>query len=262
MVEGAGFRPALGDGGRHRLYYLKSLARRSDNRAVERAAGRRARGRAAGARGRRRPRARAPGHRRPQSCIRRCSRRSRGWASRRSTPTRSRRLRAAWARTDDRHHRHRLGQVAVLQPADARRAVPRRRARVRSTCTRPRRSPRIRRVRSTAFGLHQARAPRDLRRRHAPRGARADRRSANVVADQPRHAARRHPAQPRRVGGPVRQPRGGGGRRGPRLPRRVRLARRQRAAAAATDRRRLRHRAALPARLRDDRQPASSSPSA
>ena len=58
-----------------------------------------------------------------------------------------------------------------------------------------------------------------------------------------------------RVGRPVRQPRGRRRRRGAHLPRRLRLARRQRPAAAAADRRRLRRRAALPARLGDDRQP-------
>ena len=52
-----------------------------------------------------------------------------------------------------------------------------------------------------------------------------------------------------RVGRLLRQPRGRRRRRGARLPRRVRLARGQRAAAAAPDRRRLRHRAALPARV-------------
>ncbi len=50
---------------------------------------------------------------------------------------------------DDPHHRYRVGQVAGLQPAGARRALPRRRARGRSTSTRPRRSPRTRRGRST-----------------------------------------------------------------------------------------------------------------
>ena len=52
-----------------------------------------------------------------------------------------------------------------------------------------------------------------------------------------------------------RQPRLGRRRRGPHLPRRLRLPRRQRAAAAAPGRPRLRLRAALPARLGDDRQP-------
>ena len=89
-----------------------------------------------------------------------------------------------------------------------------------------------------------------------PREARAQiRRSANVVLTNPDMLHVGHPAQPRRLGRPVREPRGRGDRRGARLPRRVRLARRQRAAAPAADRRRLRHRAALPARLGHDRQP-------
>ena len=48
---------------------------------------------------------------------------------------------------DDRHHRHRERQVAVLQPADARGAAAPTPRRARSTCTRPRRSRRTRRAR-------------------------------------------------------------------------------------------------------------------
>ena len=72
---------------------------------------------------------------------------------------------------------------------------------------------------------------------------------------QPGHAPRRPPAQPQELGRLPRQPRLGRRRRGPHLPRRLRLPRRQRAAAAAAGRPRLRGRAALPARLGDDRQP-------
>ena len=105
------------------------------------------------------------------------------------------------------------------------------------------------------LGLRQARPARDLRRRHAARGALGDPPALEPDPHEPRHAPRRDPAQPRRVGRLLRQPRGRRRRRGPRLPRRVRLARRERPAAAAADRRRLRDRAALPARQRDDRQP-------
>ena len=101
----------------------------------------------------------------------------------------------------------------------------------------------------------QARPARDLRRRHAARAARRDPPALEPRPHQPRHAPRRDPAQPPRVGGLLRQPRGRRRRRGARLPRRVRLARRQRAAAAAAHRGRLRDRAAHPAGQRDDRQP-------
>ena len=106
-----------------------------------------------------------------------------------------------------------------------------------------------------SFGLAGVGAPGDLRRGHAARDARPDPQGREHRADQPRHAARRDPAQPRRLGRPVREPGRGRGRRGARLPGRVRLARRQRAAAAAPDRRGLRHRATRDARLGDDRQP-------
>ena len=77
--------------------------------------------------------------------------------------------------------------------------LPRRRARGRCTCTRPRRSPRTRRGRCTRSGC-PARAPGDLRRRHAARGARGDPQARQRRAHQPRHAARRDPAQPPRLG--------------------------------------------------------------
>ncbi len=88
-----------------------------------------------------------------------------------------------------------------------------------------------------------------------PREARAaDPQEGERGAHQPRHAPRRDPAQPCRLGGDVREPRGGRDRRGTRLPRRLRLPRRQRAAPAAPDRGGLRNRAALPADVRHDRQ--------
>ena len=83
----------------------------------------------------------------------------------------------------------------------------------------------------------------------------AIRRRVEPRPHQPRHAAPGDPAQPRGVGRLPGQPRRGRGRRGARLPRRVRLARRQRAAPAAASGERLRDRAAVPARLGDDRQP-------
>ena len=99
---------------------------------------------------------------------------------------------------DDRHHGHRVGQVAVLPAADARRAQPRRqgaravpvpvegaRAGPGALAARVRRGPR---------------APGDLRRRHAARAALGDPPARERRAHQPRHAARRDPAQPPRVG--------------------------------------------------------------
>ena len=98
--------------------------------------------------------------------------------------------------------------------------------------------------------------PRDLRRRHAAGGAPPDPPALEPRAHEPGHAARGRPAQPPLLGRRARQPRLGGGRRGARLPRRVRLARGQRAAPPAPARARVRRRAALRARERDDRQPA------
>ena len=73
--------------------------------------------------------------------------------------------------------------------------------------------------------------------------------------DQPGHAPRRRAAAPRPLGRRAREPPLRRRRRGARLPRRVRLARRQRAAAAAAARADLRRRPALPARLGDDLEP-------
>ena len=108
-----------------RSYYLKRLVRRPRHPALERPAGRRPRRRAARARG---VRGRAHG--------------GHGAAARHAAPALLEALRARRDRDalqppgrgargrlggpDDRHDRHRVRQVAVLQPADARRPVPRR----------------------------------------------------------------------------------------------------------------------------------------
>ena len=255
MVEGAGFRPALGGGRGHRLYYLKSVALdrttepwsalldagREDGRLVREA--------------REGPGARARSSSPRRSCTPTCSRRSRALGVERLYSHQAQALARGLGGPDDRHHRHRVGQVAVLQPAHARRALPRR-ARAGALPLPDQGARPGPGARAGGVRPDQARAPGDLRRRHAARGARADPQERERRADQPRHAARRHPAQPRRLGGAVREPGGRGDRRGARVPRRVRLARRQRAAPAAADRRRVRHRAALPAHLGDDRQPA------
>ncbi len=155
---------------------------------------------------------------------------------------------------DDRHHRHRLRQVDVLQPADAAPALPAgprtRAVPVSDQGARPGSGPGARLLRA-----EQAGAPGDLRRRYAARGACGDPSQRERGADEPRHAARRDPAQSRRLGRHVRQPCRGRGRRGARLSRRVRLARRQRPAPPAPHRGCVWHGAALPAHLRDDRQP-------
>ena len=162
-------------------------------------------------------------------------------------------LHAAWAGPDDRHHRHRLRQVAVLQPPHARRPLPRRAG--------ARAVPVSDEGAGAGPGAGAERARRragaagDLRRGHPARAAVGDPAALQHRHHQPRHAPPRDPAQPPGVGRLLRQPGGGRGRRGARLPRRVRLARRQRAAAAAADRGRLRDRAAVPARLRHRRQP-------
>ena len=154
---------------------------------------------------------------------------------------------------DDRHHRHRVRQVAVLQPADARHPVPRRAGAralpVPDEGARPGPGAGAQRAR------RQARATGHLRRRHAARAAVGDPAAVEHRHHQPRHAAPGDPAQPPGVGRLLRQPGGRRGRRGARLPRGLRLARRQRAAAAAAGGRRLRHGAAHPARVGDRRQP-------
>ncbi len=141
---------------------------------------------------------------------------------------------------DDGDNRHGVRQVNVLQPAHAAHPL---RAGTRASAVpvsdqgaRTGPSAGAERIRAG-----QARAPGHLRRRHAARGAQGHPQERQRRAHQPRHAAHGHPPQPRSLDGAVLQPGRGGDRRGARLPRRIRLARRQRAQAAAEDRRRLRH---------------------
>ena len=130
---------------------------------------------------------------------------------------------AALRRTDDRHHRHRLGQVALLSDPDARGAdqrsdgagaVP-----VPDQVAGPGPGPVAGAVRTAPRG-----PPRDLRRRHPPPGADRDPAQVQPRDHQPRHAPRRDPAPPRRLAGAVLEPALRRRRRGPRVPRRVRLA--------------------------------------
>ena len=94
----------------------------------------------------------------------------------------------------------------------------------------------------------------DLRRRHAERAALADPQVVEPRADEPGHAPRRRPPPPRPLGRRAREPPLRRRRRGARVPRRVRLARRERPAAAPAARADLRRRAAVPARVGDDRE--------
>ena len=158
-------------------------------------------------------------------------------------------------RARDRHDRHREREDARLQPAGARRA------------RRASRSTRALYLYPTkALAQDQARALAELRRpaASAPAIYDGDTRARAALADpqvgerdphQPGHAPRRRPAAPRPLGRRAHEPPLRRRRRGARLPRRLRLARRQRAAAAAPAGARLRRRAAVPARLGDDREP-------
>ena len=241
-------------GTRKALVLWQRRVRRPPDPSLECPARPRPGGRAARARGLS-GRARGRSSRRcPRRCIRRVLERPARGRHRVAVVTSGAGAAVRVGRPDDRHDRHRVGQVAVLQHARARCAVPRRQGAravpLPDEGAGPGPGAGDQRVRAD-----QAGAPRDLRRRHAGRAAPADPPPREPHPHQPRHAAHGDPAPPPPVGRLLLEPRGRRRRRGARLPRRVRLARRQRAAAAAADRQRLRHRAALPARQRDDRQP-------
>ena len=159
-------------------------------------------------------------------------------------------------RPHDRDHGHGQRQVAGLQPPGARHARPRsQRARslpVSDQGARP--GPGTR----PGAPRPEVPAPGDLRRRHPEGGARRDPPPLEPDPHEPGHAPHGGAAQPSDVGRRARQPRVGGGGRGARVPRRVRLPRGQRAAPAAQARARLRHRAALRAHERHDRQPGGA----
>ncbi len=164
------------------------------------------------------------------------------------------RARGRTARPRDRHDRHRERQVARLQPAGAGhargRSVGARVLPLPDQGARPGPGAQAERARGALA------APRDLRRRHAARGAARDPRALEPDPHEPRHAPRGGAAQPPRLGRRAGEPRLDRGRRGARLPRRLRLARGQRAAPAAAPCARLRRRAALRPDQRHDRQPA------
>ena len=158
-----------------------------------------------------------------------------------------------WGGQRDRHQRHGVGEIPVLQPSGARRVGARRRA------TGP--LPLPDQGAGPGPGAKALRprpgtaSARDLRRRHPPRRPPPDQASLELDPHQPRHAEHRHPPPPQELGGLPGQPRMGRRRRGPHLSRRLRLARRQRPAPAAPRGGPVRGRSPLPDGLGDDRQP-------
>ena len=197
-------------------------------------------------------RARRGRRRSRRSSSPRCARRSRAAASPSSTRTRRRRTRPrATATSSSRPAPRRARRSRSTFPSSTR--SPPTATRARSTSTRRRRSRRIRRARSRELGVPGVRAAiydgdTPTERRRQIRGW------ANLVLTNPdmlhigvlpRHdLLGRLPPQP-----PLRRRR-----RGARLPRRLRLARRERPAAAAPARADLRLRAAVPPRVGDDRE--------
>ena len=151
-----------------------------------------------------------------------------------------------------RHDRDGVGQVARLQPPRPRRD----RARPED----PRAVPLPDEGAVAGPGALARRAPaegpppRDLRRRHAERAPVADPQVVEPRADEPGHAPRRRPPAPRPLGRRAREPPLRRRRRGARVPRRLRLARGERPPAAAAARPDLRRGAAVPPRVRDDRE--------
>ncbi len=93
-----------------------------------------------------------------------------------------------------------------------------------------------------------------LRRRFDNRGQGMGASACQLPADEPRHAAQRHAAQPQPLARLLQAAAGGHRRRVPRLPRGVRVARRAGPATAAPRRRAPRRRPRVRARLGDDRR--------
>ena len=155
-------------------------------------------------------------------------------------------------RRRDRHQRHRVGQVAVVQPPGPRRDRPRsegtRALRLSHQGARP--GPGAQALRARAV----APPARDLRRRHPARRSAGDPPALEPRAHQPRHAQHGGARPSQGLGRLPRQPRVDRRRRGTYLQGRVRLARGERPATAAPRGPCLRLRAAVRARLGDDRQ--------
>ena len=191
----------------------------------------------------------------PTTSTRGCGRR---WSARGITGcTRTRREvwdRSRTGRARRRRHRHGQRQDARLRAAGDRSAA--------GGSPRPRPLPLADEGAGPGPGAHAAVAAPGarpaagaVRRRHRPGRPRDGAPAREPAADQPRHAARRHLPARRPLGRRAREPDARRDRRGARLPRRLRLARRQRAAAAAPGLRGGRLVAAVPARLGDDREP-------
>ena len=158
-----------------------------------------------------------------------------------------------------RRHRHRVRQVARPTCCRAQRLLRRHRgptaaARPRSTSPRPRRWP------PTSSARIRLALARELRAATydgdtPPEERDWVRQSRRPRADQPGHAAPRHPAGPRPLGVVPQAAAVRRRRRVPRLPRRVRLARRAGAAPAAAARAALRRRPGVRPRLGHGRRP-------
>ena len=190
MVEGARLRRRASRQGPAIASTIASRGQAGpQDRALDRAAGPGRARRTARARGSRRAWPRAARAGAGASCTATCSRRCRAWGSTSSTAPGRRAARGVGG-PDDRDDRDGVRQVDVLQPPDARRALPRfacARA-VRVSDQGARAGPG---ARACGLRAEQARAPGYLRRRHAARGARADPPRRQPRAHEPRHAARR-----------------------------------------------------------------------
>ena len=133
----------------------------------------------------------------PRAARRRCARAGHRAALRRTRPRRCKRRLGG---PDDRHDRHRVGQVAVLQPADARRpaaATPKARA----LYLYPTKALAQDQARALhALGLHKQVRPAIYDGDTPRERARGDPPAREPRPHEPRHAARRDPPQPPRVG--------------------------------------------------------------
>ncbi len=159
-----------------------------------------------------------------------------------------------------RRHRHRVGQVARLQPAGAQRDRSRpedaRPLPLSDEGARTGSGPRARGAEA------EGAAPRDLRRRHGGRAAVARPPLRQRGLDEPGHAPCRRPAAPRPLGRRPPQPPLRRGGRGARLPRGLRVTRRQCSPPPPPTRPRVRRRATVPARVGHDREPGRARPRA
>ena len=132
----------------------------------------------------------------------------------------------------DRHQRHRLGKVALVQPSGARRPGARR-ARPRALPL-PDEGPRPGPGEKAPRAGARRSAPCHLRRRHAARRPARDPAQVEPRPHEPGHAQHEHAPAPQALERVPRRAAVGGGRRGPHLPGGVRLARGECACAACS----------------------------